>query len=193
MTVSFAADAVRIIGVDQSLTSTGVAVAEGGRFTSVERVRPKMKAKLEGMAKREAEHQRLEQILQAIARHTRTMPRTQPIVGLEGPAMGIKGAAVVQIFGLYTLVKQELYRQGIPYYIVPPSTVKLYATGNGAAGKDDVLTAMVRRHPGVEFSGNDEADAMAIAAIGARYYGQPVEASTAYMARAMEKMEWPDV
>lgn len=182
----------RIIGVDQSLTSTGVAVVEGGRFVSVERVRPKMKAKLDGMAKREAEHVRLEEILQAIRTHTLTASH-QPIVGLEGPAMGIKGAAVVQIFGLYILLKQELYRMGVPYYVVPPSTVKLYATGNGAAGKDDVLSAMVRRHPGVDFSGNDQADAMAIAAIGARHYSLPVETSTAYMARAMEKMEWPDV
>lgn len=59
--------------------------------------------------------------------------------------------------------------------VVSPKTRAKYATGNGNSGKDEVLLAVSRRYPGVDMVSNDEADAVAIAAILARVQGAPVD------------------
>ena len=60
---------------------------------------------------------------------------------------------------------------------VPPSCRAKYATGKGNAGKDEVLLAASRRYPHAPIVGNDDADAVVLAAIGARLLGEPVEDS----------------
>jgi hypothetical protein len=52
-----------------------------------------------------------------------------------------------------------------PIMLVAPGTLKAWATGNGHAGKDEVLTTMSMRH-GHAFAKNDEADAMALLTLG---------------------------
>jgi crossover junction endodeoxyribonuclease RuvC len=76
--------------------------------------------------------------------------------------------------------------------VVPPSSLKVYATGNGNADKDAVLAAVVLRYQGlVTVVNNDIADALIIAAIGARQIGAPLEASLpATHLRAMGGVTW---
>lgn len=169
----------RIVGVDPSLTSTGIALVEGGRFTAVERVRTKLKG-----------HQRVDHIVSRILEVADSPVDT--LVGIEGTAMGAKGAAVVQIFGLWGIITRELWKAGFRYYVVGPTTLKKYATGSGAAGKDDVMTAVVRSYPDVDFTGNDMADAMVIAAIGARQHDAPIagETKTKIQLETLGKVDW---
>ena len=65
----------------------------------------------------------------------------------------------------------------IPYQGVPVGTIKKHATGKGNAGKDEVLLAVSRRYPHAPIVNNDQADAVALAAMGARLLGEPVEDS----------------
>lgn len=179
------ADELVVVGVDQSLTSTGLAVIDERGFVTIDRIRSKEKG-----------HERVEEILTRILAHCHDVTEEdgRVVVGIEGLSMGAKGSSVDKIFGLFHVITHRLWQLEIPYYVAPPSTVKLYATGKGNAGKDEVLSATIRRYPDAEFAGNDQADAMNIAALGARHYGIPVEsAETAAMARALEKIEWPDV
>lgn len=171
----------RILGIDPSLTSTGLALVEGGRVVQTQRVKSK-----------KAGHARIDEILDAIWNIGPDKGALDLKVGIEGPAMGAKGRSVVQIFGLWWVIAHQLHTWSLPYYVVPPSNLKIYATGNGGADKDSVLLAVDRRYPDAHVGGNDVADALVIAAIGARHHGEPLESSMpANHLRALDGVQWP--
>ena len=77
---------------------------------------------------------------------------------------------------------------------VPPALLKKYATGRGNAAKDEVLAAVVRRYPHADINGNDIADAVVLAAMGARHREAPIENSLpALNASALAKVNWSGV
>lgn len=53
-------------------------------------------------------------------------------------------------------------RRGIPCHGYTPGEVKKFWTGNGSAKKPAMIAEAVRRFPGIQLSGDDEADALAI-------------------------------
>jgi crossover junction endodeoxyribonuclease RuvC len=77
---------------------------------------------------------------------------------------------------------------------VPPATLKKYICSRGNAPKDQVLAAASKRYPHIDITGNDVADAVVLAAIGARHLGFPIEESPprANLA-ALDKINWPEV
>jgi hypothetical protein len=58
---------------------------------------------------------------------------------------------------------------------VEPNLRAKYATGKGAASKDAVLAAAVRRYASIDITGNDTADAVCLMAIGLRLLGRPID------------------
>lgn len=177
---------MRVLGIDPSLTSTGLALVEGGRVIETQRVQTKARG-----------HQRIEEILDAIWKMGPGRGIEGLRVGIEGTAYGAKGSSVVQIFGLWGIVTHSLWTwlgtehyQG--YYVVTPSALKKYATGNGTSSKEEVLLAVDRRYPEAEVGGNDVADALIVAAMGARHFEEPVEAKGLAKANlaGMDKVDW---
>ena len=85
---------------------------------------------------------------------------------------------------------------GLHVVEVPPTVVKKYATGKGGgpdSSKDQVLAAVIRRYPAVDVTGNDEADALVLAAMGARWAGHPIDDPLPVLqTTAMAKVAWPD-
>lgn len=169
---------MKILGIDPSLTSTGLALVEGGKVLDTKRVKSKL-----------AGHRRVDYILSAIEDQ---LTSGSVMVGIEGPAMGAKGSAVVQIFGLWGVITHTLHTWAVPYYVVPPSNLKKYATGKGNADKDTVLAAVVLRYQHlVTVTSNDVADALTIAAMGARYFDVALEDSMpATHLLGMDKVAW---
>jgi crossover junction endodeoxyribonuclease RuvC len=172
---------MRVLGIDPSLTSTGLALIEDGKVTEIDRVRSKKKG-----------HDRVQDILTQIWSFTRPDLEGRTVtVGIEGPAMHAKGSSVVQIFGLWGVITHYLWTLHVPYYVVTPSGRCKYATGKGNADKDQVLAAVIRRYPDAEVASNDIADALVIAAMGSRYYGHPLEADLPEThLKAMEGVQW---
>lgn len=118
------------------------------------------------------------------------------LVCIEGPAYGMKAErGNFDRSGLWWLVASRLDAMDIPVVEVSPSSVKVYATGKGGgpdASKDSVLAAVIRRYPAVEVSGNDEADALVLAAMAARHLGFPVEPTLPQThLRASLAVRWP--
>lgn len=96
---------------------------------------------------------------------------------IEGPSMNQRNAASAHDrSGLWWLITNVLvgFGYGLPVIVEPKVRAK-YATGKGNAGKDEVLAAVVRRYPQAPVANNDQADALILAAIGARLAGKPVE------------------
>lgn len=157
------------IGLDLSLASTGVATIHGDIIT-VRRVTSKA---TQGDTADTAA--RLTRIVADILGVIPLADHTH--VAIEGPSYASVGFGQHVRGGLWWMVRAELAREGVDTIIAAPATVKKYATGKGNAGKDAVLAAVIKRYPQVDVTGNDEADALVLAAIAARVYGAPIEAS----------------
>jgi Holliday junction resolvasome RuvABC endonuclease subunit len=78
------------------------------------------------------------------------------------------------------MVRFAMWQQGIPFALVPPSTLKLYTAGHGKATKAQMVRAVEARH-GLDLSGvmvkdgrYDMADAFALAAMGYAWANRPL-------------------
>lgn len=170
------------LGIDLSLRSTGWAlIHDDGQIRT-------------GTIKTTAPHattlsqrrQRLQQIRAAlwlIAYNNRP-----DVVVVEGPSYGSRGGRVHDRSGLWWLVVDSLLVNH-SVAVVPPASRASYATGNGLAGKQQVLAAARTMHELV--AGNDEADALILAAMGARWLRSPVDDTTPWKITAMQGVEWP--
>lgn len=87
------------------------------------------------------------------------------------------------------VVRLALYEAGIPFEVVSPSTIKMFAAGKGNASKDGVLLAAVRRL-GYEGNSKDEADALWLYALTMHALGAPIVDVPAAHLRALRALTW---
>lgn len=167
-----------IIGLDLSLTATGIAGNTGGGWADV--ITPP--AKLTG-------HQRLSYIRMAIMDRYLTCPNALYVV-VEGPSYGSTTGSFHERAGLWWLVTHDLWKRGIRYASVPPATLKRYAVGSGKASKDEVLVAVTRRFPWCP-ADNNAADAATLAAMGADHFGAPLCDMPKANRGALDAVVWP--
>lgn len=166
-----------VCGIDLSLTSTGLAT-----HGCTEVVRPK---KLKS-------YSRLRYIRDAVFAFVEI--RDPVLVVVEGPSYGSVGAGQHERGGLWHMVTEKIDLAGYPIAVMPPTNLKMYATGKGGgpeSGKDKVLLAASRRFPYFE-GGNDEADALWLAAAGYDYLECPIVAMPAHNREALLKVAWPE-
>lgn len=191
---------VRIIGLDLSLTSTGIARLEIDENGSI------VGTSTETVTSNPPEEQTLPQRVRRVdyvatrvidAVHDADGHRPDLIV-IEGASFGSSGGQAQERAWLRGSVYIELYSIGVPFIEVTPSTLKLYATGNGHASKTHVVQS-VRRHYGEHFDiplrktdgREDVADAITLAVMGARSVGHPIDEEHPTRTRAMRAPKWP--
>ena len=162
----------RILGIDPSLTSTGLARVDipgprGVTFTAETAVvtsKPNGKTYLDTAM-------RVSRIATSVYEATKDID----LAVIEGPAFSSQGQGVHSRYWLWGKVYDTLLTCNVPILVVTPNQRCKYATGKGNAPKDMVLAAAIKRWPDVDLRGNDEADALILAAIGARWLGLPVD------------------
>ena len=162
-----------VFGIDPSLTSTGVAFVDtADRLTvGVGRVQSKG-GRADSWPVRAT---RIGRLADRVAAET---PAGARLAVIEAPSLAQRNAgAAHDRAGLWWGIYHRLTAAGVPVLPVPPSCRAKYATGKGNAGKDEVLLAASRRYPHAPIVGNDDADAVVLAAIGARMLGEPIEDS----------------
>lgn len=174
--------AVRVVGLDLSLASTGVAGVHGaGAWAATIRSHPSAEV---------SQFSRLRLIRASVMDYV----RSADLVVVEGPAISRQTGQHLTRAGLWHIVMEAVDAAGIPWAEVGPTTVKKYATGNGGASKDAVLLAVERRWgKQVRVDNNNEADALVLAAMGAHH----LQVSTLPTvpkahAAALAKVRWPD-
>lgn len=150
---------LHVVGFDQSLASFGIA-AIYGEEVAVWRLRP---GNLRG-------HERLDVLLESV----RNAACGADVIAMEGLAFGAKGDAMTSLAGLFWMVRHELWKMHVPYVVINSSHRRKWITGSGVASKDEVLAAAIKRFPMVDLRGNDEADALVLAAMTADHYGIPI-------------------
>lgn len=189
----------RIVGLDLSLTATGVARVEVRSdfplSVTVERVASKAPSRAKGAPPPTIAVRSLR--LRKLAGAITNKCHGADLVVVEGPSYGSEGAGTWDRAGLWWLVVARLTGAGLNVVEVPPSNVKQYALGKGSGagtGKDEVLAAVIRRYlPVVNVPGNNEADALVLAAMGARFVGYPIEPGgliPATHAKALDRVRW---
>lgn len=176
----------RIVGLDLSLTSTGLVRGTVGALPTIERITskppPANKVTLGTRSTR----------LRSLAGQITERCAGADLVVVEAPTYSGKttGSAHDRA-GLWWLVVARLTGAGLQVVEAELHAVKMYATGRGNADKDAVLAAVVRRYPLLEVTGNDEADALVLYAMGARFTGTPLEpVLPAQNLRAMDRVAW---
>lgn len=171
-----------ILGVDPSLTSTGVALlcteTEDERdMWSVTTVRSKaVPATVEDQSR--ATMVRMQRIGWDLAdwAHMMLKPDDAPdLVVLEAPAFSKNNGMAHERAGLWWRLYGELSDYRVRILVVKPNLRAKYATGRGTAGKDEVMLAASRRYPDAAISNNNESDAVVLAAMGARLHGCAVD------------------
>lgn len=183
-----------VVGIDLSLASTGIAIIYPDNSA------PPWVCRIESKGRKEAtlgeRQKRLANLVHQISNVVlQDWPRNSPapLIVVEGPSFGqARQGGQHDRAGLWWMAVDRFTTLGFPVVEVPPATRAKYATGKGNAAKDIVLAAVIRRYLNVAVTGNDEADALVLAAMGARHLGQPVEESLPQInLAAMDAVRWP--
>lgn len=178
---------LRVVGLDLSLTSTGV--SDGTRHFAF---RTSSKTVLE---------ERLSHLQTGVVRFAMGTAYGAPradLAVIEAPSYGSTGPGHDELAGLRIMVRYRIYRLGIPYVMVPPSTLKKYTTGRGSSTKDQMVMAMDALYghglaaiPKAH-GRYDQTDAFALAAMGYDAMGQPLPLQSS-AAEESERNEWDSI
>jgi hypothetical protein len=180
------AAAPRVLGVDLSLTATGLA---GPGWCHL------IASRHDGdeWSKRSRRLRRIREEVLEFA-----MPAE--LVVIEGPAYGAVSQSTWDRAGLWWSIVAVLESCEVPYAVVSPSQRLMYASGSGQPpkgrkSKGVVVDAVTRRYPEYDTAGDDNlADAVVFMAMGCRALGRPLEDSLPQThLRAMDKVVWPEV
>jgi Holliday junction resolvasome RuvABC endonuclease subunit len=144
------------IGLDLSLTATGIADVEG--YARVIKT-----AELRGM-------HRIDVIRRAVGAALVALP---DVVSIEGYSFGSKGRALTGLAELGGVIRLQCWSAGIPYLDVPPAVLKRYALGAGRGTKTEMVIA-ARERLGYRSADPDEADALWLRALALDELGAPV-------------------
>lgn len=125
-----------IVGLDLSLSATGIAMVDG-----VDVYQPKTTGVVRLALIRD-------RVIEAVGHRSR-------IAIIEGYSYASKFSYAHALGELGGVVRLALMEHGVDYYVVPPSTLKKFACNKGNAGKPDMLDAA--RRSGYEDSNNDNA------------------------------------
>ena len=160
-----------VVGLDLSLTATGIARTDGTTTT--------IRSKARGMER-----------LDVITDVALCAVNLCDLVCIEGYSYGSRSSQAHALGELGGVVRHELWKNGHVYRDVPPSTLKTYATGKGNASKVDVIVA-ARDRLGYSGTDDNEADALWLRALGLDLLGEPLVSLPQTHRRALDKMEVP--
>lgn len=174
-----------VLGIDTSLTATGLCqVAFQGldsngdpvglvmRCATVSAPPPAKNGDRSKRAMARRVNRLLEQIEEALLDHR------PDLIAMEALAYAAKGEGVWVLPWVWGRVIELCERHDIALIVVGTSQLKKYVVGKGAGpgtDKDSVMLAVAKRWPQAEVSNNNEADATAVAAIGCRHLGMPID------------------
>ena len=152
MTAVTAARALRVIGLDLSMTATGIATGDGGTFT--------VRTKAVGDAR-----------LVVIANAVIGVAQECDLAVIEDLPTHAKSAGITGM--VHGAVRAALIVARVPYALITPASVKKFATGKGNAGKPDMAVAAFKR-ASMEFRDDNECDAWWLRAMALEQYRQPL-------------------
>lgn len=152
------------IGLDLSLTGSGVVVLNNGKIVKQQLIKSKPVGD-----KPIDELKRIRKIVEGIEVVINEHKPT--IAVIENLAfMARNTTALTQLAGLSFFVRAVLFDHNIPFYLCAPTTLKRFATGKGNSEKDHIILEVYKQY-GIDFVDNNVADAIFLAKIGSAIAG----------------------
>lgn len=149
----------KVAGLDLSLARTGYASPDGYTFS----LRPKA-GPLQPARRLHQLTTRLDQLLRS---------DVPDLAVLENYSYGSPNpTTIAKLAELAGAVKLRLFELAVPFVLVPPTSLKKWATGHGGASKDEMLAAAQDRAEAAGVgvvTNHDEADAYLLRALGMAY------------------------
>jgi crossover junction endodeoxyribonuclease RuvC len=187
-----------VVGLDLSLTATGVAVVDSGAMGG-----GYMTTTIKTLGHRnDSLSDRWERINGIAGSITgRLQGHAEPygrnwldadLVVIEGPSVMSKGGSNWDRAWLWGAVVDLFLSSHVRVAVASPSTVKKWATDRGNADKASVAVAVARLWDQFECESDNEADALALASMGAQRLGVDIPQRSQHLA-ALEKVAWPDL
>lgn len=170
-----------VVGLDLSLTATGICYADGSTRTI--------------KTKQDHGDRRLLHIAAAVAEAID--PDTTLAVVEDLPVHAMAAGITAMVHGV---VRSVLLENNIPYALIPAASLKAYATGSGAATKIQMASAASKRMGVVlEFADDNECDAWWLRTAGLDWLGEPLfnlpasqrEHLTGLNRKGKPKVKWP--
>ena len=163
-----------IVGLDLSLTSTGMCVnGDAGSMSTT----------LKGIP-------RLNCISSMIT--NRLSEVSDPAVCIEGYSFGSRNSQAHSIGELGGVVRMALWKRDIPWVDIPPTCRAKFATGKGNAAKNEVVSSISAR-TGIVWSGkgaDDMCDAWILEEMGRVHFGIARYEWPQVNLSAMDKVDW---
>lgn len=168
---------IDIVGIDLSLTSTGISlsncqVAVSSKYRGIERI-----ADL------------TDQIFNVM---TNAFPVDTVAVVVEGYSFASRSSHAHSAGELGGVFRYRLWLQGIPWIDVPPTNRAKFATGRGGASKTEVVSSVSAR-TGLVWSGkgaDDMCDAFILEEMGKTVLGKGQFSWPAKNLEALDKIDW---
>lgn len=184
LTLDSPADGPTVIGLDTSLTATGIASSSGWCDTVGYTDKKNPITKL-------PHQQRLAALTRLKADITLAIG-TPDLIVMELPAPSRAGGGGHERAWLWWELYRWITRHGIPLALVAPNQRALYATGKGTADKRKVIEQVTRRWPDWDTDGDDNrADAVVLMAAGRDWCGCPVGAVPQSQRSVLDRIDWP--
>lgn len=169
-----------LIGVDLSLTGTGIATLAGHRTVHTNAADPV--------------ETRLATIRNAVLEHV-----YQDIGGRYAGAdlfiledFVTRSPAASTLGMVHGVVRLALAETGAPFVLVPPATLKKYVTGKGNAKKPDMRMETFKRFH-VDLDDDNQCDAYGLRAMAFDAYGFPLASMPAAQRESLDKIAWPEL
>lgn len=172
----------RVLGLDLSLTATGVAFPDG--TTTV------WNQPLTGVARLAWFRQALTDYLEGSATYRHAVNVDMAVI--EEYAFSARGAHSHELGELGGVVRLALHDLEVPWVAVNPSTLKSYACGRGNATKPDMRIAHLVRF-GTDLRDDNQVDARWLRHAALDHYGHPEVDMPQKQRAALAKVAWPDL
>lgn len=164
---------MNVLGLDLSITATGVAYPDGRTHTvSTRRTGDHRLLVIRGMVLDAVGHGHVD------------------LAVIEDLPTHAHGAGVTGM--VHGVVRAELLSHDVPYVLVTPATLKKYACGKGNATKPDMRMALFQRAT-LDLRDDNQVDAWWLRAAGLDQLGEPVVQVPQSHRAALAKVAWPNL
>lgn len=170
------------IGLDLSLTSTGIAA--GDQTWAIDTKGMRDEVRLIYIRDR---------VLEAVENLSLEYRDRSPIAIIEGYSFASRNSHAHALGELGGIIRVALYEENIPFVEIPPTCRAKFATGRGNAGKSEVVSSISARTGLIwEGAGNeDRCDAWILQEIGYTQLGRARYDWPETNLKALLKIEWP--
>lgn len=156
-----------VVGLDPSLTSSGVAIIGESLDPELYTVRSSGH-RSDSYGMRAA---RIDRLANEVVAYIKP---DDSLVVIEGPALRSTDPGVWDRAGLWWLLYTRIVALGVPVGVCPPKTRAKWATGNGNADKKMVRAGVQALWPDVKISNSDVSDGLCFATMAGQLVGMNV-------------------